>query len=189
MIRLKIIADRKSTADELAHLLAFDDHIEIIDAEAIGPDFRRLPTADILLAVKLLTRQLPRYGVPIVGLSDDSDAVPTGVHAWLPLQSSPQAIVAAIVAAAAGLYSLTPDQIHLFGVRNVEPPTVERLTPREVEVLNLMAEGLGNKQIAAHLNISGHTAKFHVAQVLGKLRAGTRTEAVRIAIRRGLIAL
>jgi DNA-binding NarL/FixJ family response regulator len=52
-----------------------------------------------------------------------------------------------------------------------------------------MSDGLGNKQIAAHLNISDHTAKFHVGQVLAKLNAGSRTEAVRTGIRRGLVAL
>jgi DNA-binding NarL/FixJ family response regulator len=52
-----------------------------------------------------------------------------------------------------------------------------------------MADGLGNKEIAGHLGISDHTAKFHVAQVLAKLGAATRTEAVTIAIRRGLVPI
>jgi DNA-binding NarL/FixJ family response regulator len=53
----------------------------------------------------------------------------------------------------------------------------------------MLASGLGNKQIAAHLKISEHTAKFHVASILGKLGASTRTEAVSIGIRRGLVLL
>lgn len=189
MIRLEIIADRKATADDLAHLLAFDDRIEIVAAAAIGSHVHRAPDAHVLLVVKLLTPQLPVSVIPVVALSDDPDALPAGVHAWLPLHSTPHAIVAALTAAAAGLYTLTPDQAHFFAPRNSGPRSVEKLTPREIAVLNLMAEGLANKQIAAHLNISGHTAKFHVAQVLAKLRAGSRTEAVRIAIRRGLVAL
>jgi len=63
------------------------------------------------------------------------------------------------------------------------------LTGREIEVLGMMADGLGNKIIAARLGISTHTAKFHVASILDKLGAGSRTEAVAIGLRRGLVAI
>jgi two-component system, NarL family, response regulator YdfI len=66
---------------------------------------------------------------------------------------------------------------------------VETLTARESEVLELLAEGLSNKAIAARLGISDQTVKFHVASIGGKLGAANRTEAVRLAVRRGLIAL
>jgi DNA-binding NarL/FixJ family response regulator len=66
---------------------------------------------------------------------------------------------------------------------------VEPLTPRENEVLELLAEGLPNKAIAARLGISDQTVKFHVASIGGKLGASNRTDAVRLAVRRGLIAL
>ena len=76
---------------------------------------------------------------------------------------------------------------------DVQPPRDERLveplTPRELEVLELLAEGLPNKAIAARLGISDQTAKFHVASICGKLGALNRTEAVRRAIRSGLITL
>ncbi len=70
-----------------------------------------------------------------------------------------------------------------------EPIPVETLTVRETEVLELLAEGLSNKAIAARLGISDQTVKFHVASIGGKLGAANRTEAVRLAVRRGLIAL
>ena len=63
------------------------------------------------------------------------------------------------------------------------------LTPREIEVLELLAEGLPNKAIARRLGISDQTVKFHVASEAGKLGAHNRTDAVRRAVRRGLIAL
>ena len=63
------------------------------------------------------------------------------------------------------------------------------LTARELEVLALLAEGIPNKAIARRLGISDHTVKFHVGSVLAKLDAASRTEAVRIGARRGLIAL
>src|SRR5262245_17652053 len=65
----------------------------------------------------------------------------------------------------------------------------EHLTPREVQVVELLAEGLPNKAIAARLGISDQTVKFHLASILGKLGAANRTDAVRLAVRRGLIAL
>jgi DNA-binding CsgD family transcriptional regulator len=58
-----------------------------------------------------------------------------------------------------------------------------------MEVLHMMAAGSGNKQIAASLSMSAHTAKFHVAQIMAKLGATSRTEAVSIGIRRGLIPI
>ena len=65
----------------------------------------------------------------------------------------------------------------------------EALTPREIQVLELLAEGMANKAIAARLGISDQTVKFHVAAIMGKLGASNRTEAVRRAVRRGVISL
>ena len=70
-----------------------------------------------------------------------------------------------------------------------EAAVTEALTPREMQVLELLAEGMPNKAIARQLDISDQTVKFHVAQVCGKLGAINRTDAVRRAVRRGLIAL
>jgi len=65
----------------------------------------------------------------------------------------------------------------------------EPLTPREIQVLELLAEGFPNKAIAARLQISDQTVKFHVASIYGKLGAANRTDAVRRAVRRGVITL
>ena len=70
-----------------------------------------------------------------------------------------------------------------------EPALVEALTPREIEVLELLAEGLPNKSIAVRLAISDQTVKFHVASIYGKLGAVNRTDAVRRALRRGIITI
>ena len=63
------------------------------------------------------------------------------------------------------------------------------LTPRELEILGMMAEGLRNWAIATHLGISGYTVKLHVASILAKLRTPSRTEAVTLGVRHGLISL
>ena len=79
------------------------------------------------------------------------------------------------------------------GKRDAERADIEerikRLSPRELDVLEMLAEGLSNKMIAHRLSISDHTAKFHVNSILAKLDAGTRTEAVTRGIRLGLIKL
>src|SRR5262245_12446973 len=74
-------------------------------------------------------------------------------------------------------------------VSDSDPEVVEGLTPREIEVLELLAEGLPNKAIAERLGISDQTVKFHVASITGKLGVANRTDAVRRAVRRGLITL
>jgi DNA-binding NarL/FixJ family response regulator len=71
--------------------------------------------------------------------------------------------------------------------RGDEAPVIEPLTPRELEVVALLAEGLPNKAIAARLDISDQTVKFHVASIYGKLGASNRTDAVRRALRRGIV--
>jgi len=78
---------------------------------------------------------------------------------------------------------LAPDADH------GDEAVVEALTQREIQVLELLAEGLPNKAIAERLKISDQTVKFHVASISGKLGAVNRTDAVRRAVRRGLIAL
>jgi DNA-binding NarL/FixJ family response regulator len=71
----------------------------------------------------------------------------------------------------------------------VEEPLHEPLTARETEVLQLLAQGLANKQIAVALGISEHTVKFHISSIYGKLEVTNRTEAVRAGARRGLVLL
>ena len=115
-------------------------------------------------------------------------------RAWLPLNASAAEIVAAVIAAAQDLTVLTQDQAkrRLSRMRAAAARSevfVEALTSRELEVLKMVGDGLVNKEIAGKLGISDHTVKFHVAQILAKLGAGSRTEAVTIAIRRGLVPI
>jgi two-component system, NarL family, nitrate/nitrite response regulator NarL len=100
-------------------------------------------------------------------------------------------LLAALVrAVAAGLWAFDPALAPEPPAPRVgAPPPAERLTPREIEVLNLLADGLSNKQIGVELGISDHTVKFHVNSILDKLGAETRTEAVVRAARLGLVAL
>ena len=133
-------------------------------------------------------------------LIDDPDslwtaqALRSGVKAILSRDAGIEEILPAILAAFAGLVLLDPEvaQNLVQGVRGpatpMEPPH-EDLTPREIEVLAMLAEGLGNKQIADRLGVSDHTIKFHISSILDKLGASTRTEAVTLGLRMGLILL
>jgi two-component system, NarL family, response regulator YdfI len=145
-----------------------------------------------------------RSAPSLVMLADDGDAATlvdafgTGIRALLPRDARAPEITAAVGAAAAGLVAFTPEIFAAMRSTSMAAPPsrVARaedretpLTPRELEVLRMIADGLGNKQIAARLAISEHTVKFHVGSVFAKTRASTRAEAVMIGARRGLIVL
>ena len=116
-----------------------------------------------------------------------------GGFAVLESTASADQILAAAWAAASGLFAVRPTRLSILGIQTSEDvptvPTGDRLTPRESEVLAMLAEGLGNKTIAYRLGISDHTVKFHVGSILRKLDAESRTEAVRNGIRQGYVSV
>jgi DNA-binding NarL/FixJ family response regulator len=137
-------------------------------------------------------------GVPLILLVRDPtalsiDAFQHGIRAVLPSNLTGAQLAAAIEAVAAGLGVFDPDALNQFPPLHTANEASERLpevlTPREVEVLRAIAEGLANKEIAARFGISENTIKFHVASVMGKLGAGSRTEAVMLGIRRGIVLI
>lgn len=120
------------------------------------------------------------------------------IRSTLPLDVTTDQLLAAIWATAAGLsvtleLSSHEEDEHPDWTSREESfeeiPLIEHLTARETAVLRLMALGHGNKEIASRLDISEHTAKFHVSSVLAKLGAASRTEAVTIGIMRGLVSI
>jgi NarL family two-component system response regulator YdfI len=168
-----------------------DLEADIVLVETSGEQFEAV--MDSLAASELASE------ATIVVLSDHSEprwfaeALRAGVRAILRSDISPEQLVAALEAAAAGLTVLHPAEVDaMFPAGPASRPLAELtepLTPRENEVLQMLASGLANKEIAARLAISEHTVKFHVASILGKLGAGSRTEAVSLGIRRGLVLL
>jgi NarL family two-component system response regulator YdfI len=206
VIRLAIAAPSAVVRAGLEALVRSDPEIKLVgsfsdlaaldvlrqgEMEALRPDV-------ILAAVSLEDLALPADGFspPVVLLTTDSqpawtrDALRGGVRAVLPRESSAGEILSAVAAAANGLAVLDPHDLEAL---LATPVTVAGdspvLTPRELEVLRMLAEGEANKTIAWKLGISEHTAKFHVASILTKLDAGSRAEAVAIGIRRGMILL
>ena len=119
----------------------------------------------------------------------------SGVRAILSRESDPDHVLSAIYASYDGLVLLSTAAAEslaaIYGDQSleVEAELSEEITSRETEVLRMLAEGLVNKDIAARLGISEHTVKFHISSILDKLGASTRTEAVTLGIRRGLIPI
>ena len=213
MIRVLIVASSSISQSGLENLLRASTSLQVV---GVLSDFGRLSEnveelqPDVVIAeITGQDRTLPEEilklseeaPVAIVLLVDDAnterdlDALRNGIKAVLPRNMSPGGIIAAVEAVGAGLAVLLPEGLDNLlrestaSHRAVSPPLVEALTPREIEVLGMMVEGWGNKEISTRLGISEHTVKFHVASIMGKLNASSRTEAVTSGIRHGLIML
>lgn len=121
-------------------------------------------------------------------------ALNAGVNAIISREADSAELRLAVEAAEAGLVLLHPTSARNFVAARLadfpkDEDEIEHLTAREREVLRLIGDGLGNKEIAARLGVSEHTAKFHTSSILGKLGASNRTEAVTEGIRKGIIPI
>lgn len=189
------IAGRAASLDELEEHLD-DAPVDVILVDSTGEPLE--PLLDKLNATGLASDFSMVLLTEPATLAAASSTLRAGVRAVLPNDISSDQLVAALQAAASGLLVLHPAQVPAQVINGSASATArsrgleelaEPLTPREGEVLQMLASGLGNKEIAAKLTISEHTVKFHVASILGKLGAGSRTEAVSLGIRRGLVLL
>ena len=144
--------------------------------------------------LKHLSRSAPACAIWLTGKPSRTAVLQllrSGIAGVLSLDCTPDQLKTALEAIGQGLQvlqaSLTESQVGSAS----EPVTVqsEELTDREQQVLVMMADGLSNKEISSRLAISTHTVKFHISSILGKLGAGSRTEAVSIGIRSGRIAI
>jgi two-component system, NarL family, nitrate/nitrite response regulator NarL len=207
-LRVLVVAGDPLARAGLAALLANQPDCLVVGQVAPGTDFAAALEAyrpDVLLwdlgwepaaAIDQLSA-LKEAGSPRVAalLPDEGQANAAwmaGARALLLRDAGPEQLAAALVAIAEGLAVFDPSftpVIRPARQHETPPALIEELTPRELEVLRLMAEGLPNKAIAQRLEISEHTVKFHVNAVLGKLGVQSRTEAVVQATRRGLILL
>ena len=136
---------------------------------------------------------LDALGAPVVALARDesgaTDAWAAGARGVLSRDFDAETLASTLNTVARGLVVADPGlSARVPAIREQSAPQAE-VTPRVLQVLGLMAEGMPNKTIAARLGISEHTVKFHVNALLNKLGAHSRTEAVTRATRMGLIAL
>ncbi|MBK8781109.1 MAG: response regulator transcription factor [Anaerolineales bacterium] len=155
----------------------------------------------VLASVSSVAPQQGKKDFAILYLTDDVDSVRSllnsKVRTWgvLSVEATQEELVAGVLAAGEGLWVGAPGLVAELmrlprgGESSSEDSLIEPLTAREKEVLQLMAQGLANKQIALSLSISEHTVKFHLSSLYAKLGISSRTEAVRRGIELGLISL
>ncbi|MBW4525983.1 MAG: response regulator transcription factor [Phormidium tanganyikae FI6-MK23] len=194
MIRVFIIAQSIVTQAGLTALLSSDFEIA---GSAIRPASISSAIADSDAAVILLEQNaitdLSKIEIPIVLLLDESSTIAeflqSGIRSILPSDVSREQLTEAIKATLAGLTVLHPDWVESLFVPTVRSSEPAPLTPREIEVLRMLAEGMGNKAIAQHLNLSEHTVKFHISSIFSKLDVSSRTEAVILGAKQGWILL
>jgi len=183
-----------SHASELENAIRSSSWLEFGGRVDLGSDLG----GDVLLvAAESLPESdwlgLAELPIPVLILAPAHDAgfvasaLRAGVRGAILSDASAAEIEAAVQAVHAGLVVIAPQFVQEPGPAAAEMP--DPLSERELEVLDLLAEGLSNKLIAHRLNISEHTVKTHVASIFGKLGASSRTEAVSQAIRRGLVML
>ena len=154
-----------------------------------------LPGLDGIALTHAVRHELPSTHVVIVTMSDHEDevlaALAAGADAYCLKTAEPERITAAVQIAAEGGAYFDPQIAHLviarFSAGEPSKNAGTPLTPRETEVLRLIAEGAGNADIALRLNIGLGTVKGHVRDVLEKLAASDRTQAAVLALRRGYI--
>ena len=210
MIYVAVVASAMAVRAGLRALLSDGERVEVIAEAAALLDLAPLPPETDVLVLE--TPEAARSDLESVLLSANTpgilylvrdEPVPTQlirglpVRSWgiLSLDANADELLAAIGALNEGLLAGAPELMapHLFHLVDSErllvDPMLESLTDRENEVLQLLAQGLANKQIALALSISEHTAKFHISAIYAKLGASNRTEAVRLGLLRGLVVL
>ena len=160
--------------------------------EAAGLTISKADDAEVVVWDSAGALPMPTHRAVVALAIDEEGAQESlsgGARGALPRGTDGVRMGAAVRAVAAGLIIIDPAFSRLITPRRAARPESEGLTPREGEVLQLLAEGLSNKEIAGRLLVSEHTAKFHVNAILNKLGATTRTEAVVLGARWGLLML
>jgi DNA-binding NarL/FixJ family response regulator len=206
-IRLAILAPTPALRSGLRALLAAEERIEVFAEGASLSELEDLEGIDVMLvagseiSLEGWRTAFEKSETPpgLLLLSDQPQSVRTltslPLRAWglLPPDVGEEELLAAVLAVHEGLLAAAPALMQpLLGpVTQIDgsEELIEDLTQREGEVLQLLAQGMANKQIAQRLTISEHTVKFHVSAIYAKLSVTNRTEAVRRGARLGLIIL
>ncbi len=210
MVRILLADDHPIVREGLQALLETQPDFEVVGEAANGHEVLRLaqelqpdiilldlemPIMDGVEATRRLHQHHPSFRIIVFTAFDNDEriihAVQAGAVGYLLKDAPRKDIFHAIRVAMEGGSLLQPvvasKLLRHMGQQHIPP--YEALTERELEVLNLLAQGMPNKEIAAHLVISERTAKFHVSSIMGKLGATNRTEAVSLAAQKGLITL
>ena len=201
MIRVTIVSPNHALRVGLREMLGNQPNIRVMGEAVRLIDVNERETEVAVLASVSSVHGIEEKDFGILFLTDDIESVrpmlTSGIRAWgvLSAEANTDELVAGIAAVAEGLWVGAPGlvgglmRLPKGGDGLGEDSLTEPLTAREKEVLEHMAEGLANKQIALALGISEHTVKFHLSALYAKLGAASRTEAVKRGIELGLISL
>ncbi len=202
MIRVTIVSPNSALRIGLRELLSRQSDIKVVGETVDLESVHEMETEVVVLTSVSSARLLESKSTfAILFLTDDVESIRgvlnSNARAWgvLSPDATEDELVAAVRAVGEGLWvgapGLVQGLIRLPGRRESlgEESLIESLTAREKEVIQLMAQGLANKQIALSLGISEHTVKFHLSSLYAKLGISSRTEAVKRGIELGLISL
>jgi DNA-binding NarL/FixJ family response regulator len=206
-IRLLIVDDHPVVRDGLRGMLESQPDFEVVGeasngeeavqlASSLSPEVMlmdlRMPVMDGVTALREIKASNPAVQVLVLTTYDsDADillAIEAGAMGYLLKDTSREDMYAAIRATARGESVLSPGVASRL-IGQMRAPAEEKLSSREVEVLQLVAEGASNREIASSLHISQATVKSHLIHIFDKLGVSDRTAAVTVALRRGILSL
>jgi two-component system response regulator NreC len=188
---IKILAEARTGAEAIQMAREFKPDVVVMDIT--------LPDISGIEATRRLKEDHPEIAVVALTIHEDEqyffEMLQAGASGYVPKRAAPEDLISAIRAAFAGEIYLYPSLAKALvsdylgrSRSNPDEASLETLTPREEEVLELLAEGLSNDEIADRLVISRHTVARHRENLMGKLNLHSRSELVKYAIRKGLIA-
>ncbi len=206
-IRIMLVDDHPVVREGLAGLLAGQDDFEVVGLAADGgtavqlhetlqPTVTlmdlRMPGLDGVGAIEAIKKKRPSANILVLTTYDsDADivrAIEAGATGYLLKDTPREELFRAIRATARGESVLTPAVASRLMTR-MRAPAEENLSPREIEVLQLVARGNGNREIGKQLHISTATVKTHLIHIFDKLGVNDRTAAVTVALEKGIISL
>lgn len=206
MIRVLVVDDHPVVRHGLVSLLRYEPDIEVLGEAADGPEAVQqiiaLQPDLVLLDLRMpqlggveVMRQIRGKGIVtrfLVLTTYDTDeyiapALSAGAQGYLLKDAPPEDLLRAVRMLMQGRAALEPAVAARMLARMADGPPADELSARELEVLSLLVRGESNKQIAAALDLSENTIKSHLSRIFDKLDARSRTEAVSIALQRGLV--
>ncbi|UCH87028.1 MAG: response regulator transcription factor [Dehalococcoidia bacterium] len=195
---MKVVGEASTGREALEQARALMPDIILMDIKMPDPSAGSEQALDGIKATRILCREMPHIGIIFVTMFQDDEFVFKGLQAggrgYILKDADPETMLRAIRAVAHGESLLGPSiaqkALRQFSaLPGKQAPLVDELTPRELEVLTLIAEGLCNKEIAQELTISEKTVKNHINNIFSKLHLYDRAQAMLYAIRKGLVKI